>query len=87
MTRRCWSSWPGRASARATGWRSLATIQEKTSVAAATEPTPAASRAAGRRRFGARAERALPTAVVASSGPIMWEPQRSCSRVRGEPCS
>ena len=54
MTRRCCSSWPGRASARASGWRSLATIQEKTSVAAATEPTPAARRAAGRRRFGAR---------------------------------
>ena len=54
VTSRCCSSWPGRASARANGWRSLATIQEKTSTAAATEPTPAASRASGPQVRGAR---------------------------------
>ena len=63
VTRRCCSSCPGRASARASGWRSLATIQEKTSTAAATEPTPAAS---GQRAQvpAAPARRALPAAVV-----------------------
>ena len=87
VTSRCCSSWPGRASARASGCFSLATIQEKTSTAAATAPTAAPARASGRMLFGARDAIALPAAVVTRSGPIMCEPQRSCSRVRGSPCS
>ena len=36
---------------------------------------------------GARAATTLPAAVVTSSGPTRCEPQRSCSRARGSPCS
>src|SRR4029079_3113227 len=77
----------GIASARATGLFSFCTIQEKSSTEAASAPTPAAARAAGRRDEGAQVAGAVPTADVRRSGPRRCEPQRSCSFARFSPCS
>ena len=47
-----------------------------------------AERAGGRAgRAGARAASALAAALVSSSGPTRWPPQRSCSFVAGSPVS
>ena len=81
------SSWPGRASAFASGWPGCRVIQPKTSTAAPTAATEPAMRAGPRTDLGARAASTLPTAEAASSGPIRCEPQRSCSFARFSPCS
>ena len=84
----CWSSWPGFASARASRFSGLRTIQPKISVEAADgdELRPEPCRACGR----AQAQRdasVLPIAVVTRSGPSRCEPQRLCSFVARFPCS
>src|SRR6266700_134686 len=68
---RCWSSWPGFASARESARSGLRTIQLNNSVATPTAPSCAAARAGPRRRSGARAASAPPIAELISSGPTM----------------
>src|SRR5262245_22299427 len=87
VARRCWSSWPGLASALASFLSGLRTIQPKISVEAASATSCAPRRAGVRSSTGAREARMLPITVVASSGPTRCEPQRSCSFVAPSPCS
>ena len=86
-TRACSSCRAARGRGRA-GWSGWRPIQPKTSTAAPTAPTRSDER--GRRGApGGRpgGERARPAALVSSSGPTRWPPQRSCSFVAGSPVS
>ena len=65
----------------------ISSVDPKTSTDAAIAPTAAPIRASGRNACGARRARRLPAAEVMMSGPTRCEPQRSCSRCRGSPCS
>ena len=84
---RCWSSWPGFASARRRRRRGAAASSRRSRSTRPARRAPATVRAAPRRWIGARAARMFPIAVVTSSGPTRCEPQRSCSFPRSSPCS